>query len=112
MSLECQSDTKSTDLKHLPALEKNTLSSSRPTGRPHPTPADLASGSIDLAALEYRARQGAIIVLYADATILWRCALPRAGWWRTAPRAHLSTRPLRQSQITRDDSLKRQAWLH
>ena len=50
-------------------------------------------------------------MLYADATILWRCALPRAGWWRTAQRARLSTRPLSQSQIKRDESLKRQAWL-
>ena len=92
-------------------MKKNTISSYRPTGRLHPTPADLASGSIDLAALEYRARQGEIIVLDEDETILWRFALPRAGWWRTAQRARLSTRPLSQSQIKRDESLKRQAWL-
>jgi hypothetical protein len=92
-------------------VKKNTISSSRPTGRLHPTPADLASGSIDLAALEYRARQGEIIVLDEEETILWRLALPRAGWWRTAQRARLSTRPLSQSQIKRDESLKRQAWL-
>jgi hypothetical protein len=47
----------------------------------------------------------------ADETILWRFALPRAGWWRTAPRARLPIRPLSQSQITREESLKRQAWL-
>jgi len=51
-------------------------------------------------------------LLYEDETILWRFALPRAGWWRTAQRARLSTRPLSQSQIKRDASLKRQAWLH
>ena len=50
-------------------------------------------------------------MLYEDETILWRFALPRAGWWRTAQRARLSTRPLSQSQIKRDESLKRQAWL-
>jgi hypothetical protein len=49
-------------------------------------------------------------LLYEDATILWRFALPRAGWWRKAPRARLPTRPLSQSQINRDASLKRQAW--
>lgn len=83
----------------------------RPTGRLDPNPADLAYGSIDLAALEYRARRGEIILLYEDETILWRFALPRAGWWRTAQRARLPTRPLRQSQIKREETLKRQAWL-
>ena len=47
---------------------------------------------------------------YADATLLWRFALPRAGWGRTAPRARLPTRPLSQSQSNREESLKRQAW--
>ena len=80
----------------------------RPTRSP---PADLASASLDLAALEYQARHGKIILLYEDETILWRFALPRAGWWRKAQRARLPTRPLSQSQIKRDESLKRQTWL-
>jgi DDE superfamily endonuclease len=42
--------------------------------------------------------------------VLWRFARPRAGWWRTSPRARLPTRPLRQSQSKRDEALKRQAW--
>jgi transposase len=50
-------------------------------------------------------------LLYEDETILWRFALPRAGWWRTAQRARLPIRPLSQSQIKRDEALKRQAWL-
>ena len=50
-------------------------------------------------------------MLYADETVLWRFALPRAGWWRTAQRARLPIRPLSQSQIKRDEALKRQAWL-
>ena len=83
----------------------------RPTGRLDPTPADLAYGSLARAALAYQARRGEIIVLYEDETILWRFALPRAGWWRTAQRARLSTRPLSQSQIKREESLKRQAWV-
>jgi transposase len=87
------------------------LSFYRPTGRLAPSPADLAYGSLDLAALEYQARRGEIIVLYEDETILWRFALPRAGWWRTAQRARLRIRPLSQSQIRREESLKRQAWL-
>jgi transposase len=87
------------------------LSFYRPTGRLEPTPADLAYGSLELAALEYQARRGEIILLYEDETILWRFALPRAGWWRTAQRARLPIRPLRQSQIKREESLKRQAWL-
>src|SRR5512145_2649644 len=91
-------------------LKKNTLSYCRPTGRLDPTPADLAYGSVELAALEYRARQGEIIVLYEDETVLWRFALPRLGWWRRAQRYRLPTRPLSQSQINRDESLKRQAW--
>ena len=80
-------------------------------GRLDPTPADLADGSLELAALEYQARRGEIILLYEEETILWRFALPRAGWWRTAQRARLSTRPLSHSQIKREERLKRQAWV-
>src|SRR6266536_4697392 len=83
----------------------------RPTGRLDPTPADLAYGSLELAALEYRARRGEIILLYEDETVLWRFALPRLGWWRRAQRYRLPTRPLSQSQIRREESLKRQAWV-
>ena len=50
-------------------------------------------------------------MLYEDETILWRFALPRAGWWRKAQRARLPTRPLSPSQIKRDEGLKRQAWV-
>ena len=92
-------------------MKKNPLSYGRPTGRLAPNPADLAYGSLELAALEYRARRGEIIVLDADETMLWRFALPRAGWWRTAQRARLPRRPLSQSQIKREESLKRHAWL-
>ena len=92
-------------------MKKNALSFYRPTGRLHPTPADLAYGSLALAALEYQARRGEIILLSEDETVLWRFALPRAGWWRKAQRPRLPTRPLNQSQITREESLKRQAWL-
>jgi len=70
----------------------------------------LAWASLELAALEYRARRGEIILLYEDETVLWRFALPRAGWWRKAQRARLPIRPLSQSQIKRDESLKRHAW--
>jgi transposase len=49
--------------------------------------------------------------LYADETILWRFALPRAGWWRKAQRSRLPTRPLSQSQIKGEESRKRQAWV-
>ena len=44
-------------------FKKKNVSYYRPTGRLDPNPADLASGAIDLAALEYRARRGKIIVL-------------------------------------------------
>ena len=50
-------------------------------------------------------------MLYEDETILWRFALPRTGWWRKAQRARLPIRPLSQSQIKREESLKRQAWV-
>ena len=50
-------------------------------------------------------------MLSEDATILWRFALPRAGGWHTAQRARLPIRPLSQSQITREEALKRQAWV-
>ena len=49
-------------------------------------------------------------MLYADETIVWRFALPRAGWWRKTPRVRLPTRPLSPSQIKREESLKRDAW--
>jgi hypothetical protein len=48
---------------------------------------------------------------YIDETILWRFALPRTGWWRTAQRPRLPLRPLSPSQIKRDESRKRQAWV-
>ena len=92
-------------------LKKKAVSYSRPTGRLAPAPAELAWASLELAALEYQARQGEIILLYEDETVLWRFALPRAGWWRKAQRARLPTRPLSPSQIKRDESLKRQAWV-
>src|SRR3989441_1050975 len=92
-------------------LKKKAVSSSRPTGRLAPAPAELAWASLELAALEYQARQGEIILLYEDETVLWRFALPRAGWWRKAQRARLPTRPLSHSQLKRHDSLKRQAWV-
>src|SRR2546425_12255090 len=91
-------------------VKKKDRSSSRPTGRLASAPAELAWASLELAALEYRARRGEIIVLYEDETILWRFALPRAGWWRKAQRAPLPTRPLRPSQIKRDEGRKPQAW--
>lgn len=51
-------------------------------------------------------------MLYEDETLLWRFALPRAGWWHhQAQRFRLSTRPLSRSQIKREESLKRQAWV-
>src|SRR5207247_669986 len=92
-------------------VKKKDVSYYRPTGRLDPHPADLAYGSLALAALEYRARRDEIILLYEDETILWRFALPRAGWWRKAQRYRLPTRPLTQSQIKREESRKRQAWL-
>ena len=50
-------------------------------------------------------------MLYEDATILGRFALPRAGWWHgKAQRYRLPTRPLSASQIKREEGLKRQAW--
>ena len=46
-----------------------------------------------------------------DETFRWRFALLRAGWWRTAQRARLPLRPLRQSLINRAEALKRQVWV-
>jgi DDE superfamily endonuclease len=91
-------------------VKNNALSYCRPTGRRDPNPADLAFAHLELAALEYRARQGEIILLYEDETIVWRFALPRRGWWRRAQRYRLSTRPLSPSHIKREEALKRQAW--
>jgi hypothetical protein len=67
-------------------LKNHALRSGRPPGRLAPPPADLASGAVARAALEERARQGERLRLAAEATLLWRFALPRAGWWRRAPR--------------------------
>jgi hypothetical protein len=64
---------------------------------------------LNLTALEYRARQGKFILLHENGTLLWRCALPCAGWWRKAQRApaHSPTQP--QSKQT-EAALKCQAW--
>jgi hypothetical protein len=58
--------TRDRRLAQFAILEKNTLSSCRPTGRLDPKPADLAYASLELAALEYRARRGESILLYED----------------------------------------------
>ena len=92
-------------------LKKNALSYCRPTGKLAPNPADLAYAHLQLAALEWRARQGEIILLYEDETILWRFALPRRGWWRRAQRYRLPTRPLSPGQIKQEERRKRQTWL-
>ena len=70
----------------------------------------MAHGRLQLAALEYWARQGEIILLYQDETALWRFALPRRGWWRRHQRYRLPTRPLSQGQINAQERLKREAW--
>ena len=49
---------------------KNDVSYSQPTGRLAPAPAELLWASLELAALEYRARRGEIIGLYEDETSL------------------------------------------
>jgi DDE superfamily endonuclease len=101
------------DLSSICRPRKKDISYSRPTGRLAPDPADLSWASCELAALEYRAQQGELILLYEDETIVWRFALPRAGWWRrTAQRFRLPTRPLSSSQIKREEARKRQAWRH
>jgi hypothetical protein len=71
----------------------------------------LAYGRFQLEALQYWARQGKIILLYADETVLWRFALPRCGWWRRRQRYRLPIRPLSQSPINAQERLKRQEWL-
>jgi len=96
--------------KHPWRLKKNALSYCRPTGRLDPQPADLAYGSVDLAALEYRARCGEIILLYADETVVWRFALLHRGWSRRIQRYRLPTRPLSPNRIKREEALKRQVW--
>jgi hypothetical protein len=90
--------------------EKNGLTYCRPIGRLDPTPAALAYASLELAALEDRARRGAIICLYEDETVVRRFALPRRGWWRRAQRTRLPIRPLSHGQIKRVEALKRQSW--
>jgi hypothetical protein len=83
----------------------------RPTGQLAPDPAALAYASVDLAALESQARRGAIILLYADETFLWRFALPRAGWWcRQAQRYRLPMRSLTRGQIKHEEALKHDVW--
>jgi len=70
----------------------------------------LAYGRLELTALDYWARQGEIILLYQEETVLWRFALPRRGWWRRHPRYRLPIRPLSQGQINAQERLKRQTW--
>jgi len=71
----------------------------------------LAYGRLQLEALHDWARQGEIILLYQDETVLWRFALPRCGWWRRCQRYRLPIRPVSQSQINAQEHRKRQDWL-
>jgi hypothetical protein len=70
----------------------------------------LAYSRLELTALEYWARQGEIILLYQDETVLWRFVLPRRGWWRRRQRYRLPIRPLSQGQLNAQERLKRQVW--
>jgi predicted ATPase len=58
-----------------------------------------------------RVRQGESLLRSADESMLWRFALPRAGWWRKAPRDRLPTRRLTQRQLTGEERRTRQARL-
>jgi predicted ATPase len=58
-----------------------------------------------------RARQGEILLRSEDGIMLWRLALPRAGWRRNAPRDRLPTRRLTQRHITGEERRTRQARL-
>jgi hypothetical protein len=49
------------------------------------------------------------MLLFEDEIIVWRVALPQAGWWRKAQRDRLPTRLLTQSQIKGEESRERQA---
>jgi DDE superfamily endonuclease len=90
-----------------PCFKKQAGSFSRPPGLLTPAPAALAYASGALAALEDQARRGELIWLYADETLLWRFALPRAGWGhRQAPRSRLPTRPLTPRQLQREAARK------
>jgi len=73
-------------------------------------PADLAYGSLELAALEYQARRGEIILLYEDETILWRFAMLRAAGAQSAACAPPDASAETESEQTRG-VLKRQAWV-
>lgn len=42
--------------------------------------------------------------------MLWRFALPRAGWWHQGTRYRLPLRPLPRSQLKRAEACQRQAW--
>jgi hypothetical protein len=91
--------------------EKTAGSDHRPTGQLTPRPAELSWASLALAACESRARRGESLVLYEDAPILWRFALPRAGWGPgQAQRDRLPPRPLSRHHIRRAAPRKRQAW--
>jgi transposase len=92
------------------SVKKNARRYGRPTGRLAPNPAELAYGHLALAALEYRAQRGEIILLYEEETVLWRFALPRAGWWPQPTRYRLPLRPLTRSQSNHAEACKRQAW--
>jgi hypothetical protein len=63
--------------------EKKAQKLLAPQRAPGAPPADLAYGALALAARESQARRGESLGLAADDTSLGRCALPRAGWWRT-----------------------------
>jgi hypothetical protein len=71
-------------------LKKQAVSFYRPTGQLAPDPAALSYASVELGALEYQARRGEIIWLYADETLLWRFALPVPAGGTAVPSATVS----------------------
>ncbi len=75
-----------------------------------PDPDELACARDELAELQDQARQGQIILLYEDETLVWRFALPRAGWWRKDQRYRLPLHSLSRHQSNHQERLKRQVW--
>jgi putative transposase len=91
-------------------LKKNGFSYYRPTIELGADQQELARARTEIDELKTRAKRGEIILLFEDETIVWRFALPRAGWWYKDKRYRINDLKDNRKNIKQQECEKRQQW--
>ena len=73
-------------------------------------PEKVEKAKLEIAQLREKSLSGEIALLFEDETVMWRFALPRRGWFKREKRATIKTDKPKQSEIKKQESLKREQW--